>query len=116
MTIKDRPHYTVSAKTLAEWIERQPEKWWSVDGDMYLMSVVSFPCPGDEIVPAILKRGTNLLLRAKRPDSRANGEEIATERLDGEAFSTKHHEKLLLLSWADADDEWLLLDDVPDPI
>ena len=112
MTIKDRPHYTVSAKTLADWIERQPEKWWSVDGDNYLMSVVDFPCPGDEIVPAILKRGTNLLLRAKNPVA-SQGESIPSERLDAQTHETRRHHRFLVLTWADSDEEWLLLEDEP---
>ena len=115
MTIKDRPHYTISAKTLADWIESQPDKWWSVDGDDYLMSVVDFPCPSDELVPAIRKVGKDLLLRAK-PGSPGMGEAIAADRLDEQVLADKHHEKILRLSWADFDDEWLLLDDEPMPV
>lgn len=113
MTIKDHPHYTISAKTLADWIEGQPEKWWSVDGDLHLNGVVDFPCPSDELVPAIRKVGKDLLLRAKNPGSAAHGEVIAADRLDEQAIADRRHDKILRLSWADFDDEWLLLDDEP---
>ena len=33
MSVRDKPHYTLPAATLASWIESQPDQWWSVDGD-----------------------------------------------------------------------------------
>ncbi len=33
MSVREKPHYTLSAAALAEWIEKQPDQWWSVDGD-----------------------------------------------------------------------------------
>ncbi len=110
--MKDGPYYSVTAATLAEWVEGQPDKWWSVDGDPHLTSVVDFPCPGDELASALRRAGKNLLLRDKNPASRARGEVIAGDRLDGLADTdNRKHRKTFLLSWADSDVEWLLLED-----
>jgi hypothetical protein len=114
MRITEAPHYTLPAETLARWIEDQPEKWWSVDGDPLLMSVVDFPCPGDELAPAICRVGKDLLLRDKNPASVAHGEVIAGDKLNELAdTSNRTHRKILRLSWKDSDVDWLLIEDEP---
>ncbi len=112
MSVKDKPHYTLPAATLAGWIESQPDRWWFVDGDPRLTSTVDFPCPSDELAPAIRKIGKNLLLHDKNAASKANGEVIAGERLDEIAdVANRLRQKTLLLSWADSDVDWLLMED-----
>jgi hypothetical protein len=112
MSIRDKPHFTLPAATLADWIESQPEKWWSVDGDPTLSSILDFPCPGDEIAPAIRADGKNLLVQAKDGHSPAHGEVIAREAIDAlSEYSKKRRHKILRLTWADSDVDWLLLED-----
>jgi hypothetical protein len=112
MSLKDKPHFTLPAAALADWIESQPDQWWSVDGDPWLMSVVDFPCPSDELAPAIRKVGKDLLLYDKTPGSRAHGEVVPVDRLDELADTSNwQHRKTFLLSWADSDIEWLLVED-----
>jgi hypothetical protein len=112
MSVKDKPHYTLPAQALAQWIERQPDKWWSVDGDPYLMSIIDFPCPGDELAPAIRRMGKDLVLQDKNTSSTAHGEVIGTDRLDELSdVSNKRRRKVLLLSWADSNIDWLLIED-----
>ena len=112
MSVKERPHYTLSAATLAEWIESQPERWWSVDGDPWLASILNFPCPSDELAPAIRKVDKDLLLYDKTPASTAHGESVAGNKLDELAdVSNRHHKKTFLLSWADSEIDWLLIED-----
>ncbi len=65
MSVKDQPHYKLAANVLADWLDAQPEKWWSVDGDPLLMSIVDFPCPSDELAAAIRHEGKGLLLQDK---------------------------------------------------
>src|SRR5438093_8940960 len=109
MSLRDRPHYTLPAAELARWIEGQPDQWWSVDGDPRLTSVVDFPCPSDELAPALRKIGKDLLLYDKTSPSRAHGEKLGADRLDELAdVSNRLKEKTFLLSWADSDIEWLL--------
>ncbi len=112
MSVKEKPHYTLPAAMLAGWIESQPEKWWSVDGDPLLTSIVDFPCPGDELAPAIRKVGKDLLLHDKNPASKAHGEPIAGDKLD-EISDTgnRRRQKTLLLSWVGSDIDWLLIED-----
>lgn len=114
MSIKEKPHYTLSAEALAGWLDRQPEKWWSVDGDPLLSEIVDFPCPSDELAPEVRRVGKNLLLQDKTPHSQAHGEPVGEERLDELADTRiRRPQKILHLAWADSDIEWLLLEDDP---
>jgi hypothetical protein len=112
MSVKEMPYYTVPAATLAEWIENQPDKWWSVDGDPWLTSRVDFPCPSDELGPMLRERGMHLIVRDRNATSTAHGELIKGAKLD-ELCDTRnrHHRKTLRLSWADAELDWLLMED-----
>ena len=112
MKMQEKPHYTVTAQTLADWLESQPEKWWSVDGDPLLTSTVDFPCPSDELAPEIRRVGKNLLLQDKDPASQAHGELIPGNQLDSLAdTSIRSRRRIFRLSWADSDVGWLLLED-----
>jgi len=112
MSIKEMPHYTVTADTLASWIERQPDRWWFVDGDPILTATVDFPCPGDELAPAIRKVGKDLLLQDKNRSSNANGEIVESSRIEGLSdTNNRHHKRTLLLSWSDSNIDWLLMED-----
>lgn len=112
MSGKEKPYYTLPAATLARWIENQPDRWWSVDGDPRLMSIVDFPCPSDELAPAIRKIGKDLLLHHKNAASGAHGQVVAQERLNELAdVSNRRRLKTFLLSWADSDVDWLLMED-----
>ena len=79
MSLRDKPHYKLAADKIADWIERQPDKWCSVDGDPLLGSAVDFPCPSDELGPAIRRVRKNLLLRSNRPCALAQGVCVASE-------------------------------------
>ncbi len=114
MSVKEQAHYRVSAATLAQWIESQPERWWLVDGDPYLMSRVDFPCPSDELAPMIRKAGKDLLVLDKDPASGARGEVVEASKLDQFVDTrNRRHAKTLLLSWADGTDVWQLVEDEP---
>jgi hypothetical protein len=73
---------------------------------------VDFPCPGDELVPAIRKIGKDLLVLDTTPNSTAHGERLERDKID-ELVDTKnrHRHKTLLLCWVDSDVEWLLVED-----
>lgn len=112
MAVKDERHYTLSAKTLAEWLESQPNKWWSVDGDPLLTSVVDFPCPSDELATMIRRVGTDLLVQDGNPASNAHGQLIAKDGLEKLAdTSNRRHRRIFRLSWANSHVDWLLLED-----
>jgi hypothetical protein len=112
MSLKAKPHYTLPAAALTDWIDSQPDKWWSVDGDPQMMEVVDFPCPSDELSPAIRDVGKDLLVFDRTPGSHARGEKIGAERLTELAdTSNRKHRMIFLMSWIDSDEEWLLIED-----
>src|SRR5438128_650141 len=76
MSVREKPHYTISSAALAQWIDNQPDKWWMVDGDPYLTGRVDFPCPSDELVEALRKRPKKLLLQDIHQAVSARGQEI----------------------------------------
>jgi hypothetical protein len=109
MSLKDKPHYTLPAAELARWIESQPDKWWWVDGDYWLMSVLDLPCPSDELAPEIRKVGKDLLVYDITPASTAHGQVIGADQLDALADTRNwRHIPMYLMSWADSDEEWEL--------
>jgi hypothetical protein len=113
MTIKEKPHYTLSADTLAKWIEGQPDAWWLVDEDPIINSTLSLPCTSDELAPMIRQVGKNkqLLLQAKNPASQVHGEEITVDKLDDQVVTNRKGHKILRLTWTDSEEDWLLIED-----
>jgi hypothetical protein len=112
MSLKSVPHYTLSAAALADWIESQPDKWWAVDGDDYLLAAVDSPCPSDELAPAIRRVSKDVLVWDKTPGSQARGERIAADQLASIAdYGKQTHRMMFVMSWADADEEWELSED-----
>jgi hypothetical protein len=112
VSVKSQPHYTVPAAELARWIESQPDKWWSVDGDTHLMSVLDFPCPGDELAPALRRVGKDLVIYDKAPASASRGERIGADRLTALAETGPRKRRMIFrLSWCDSEVQWLLLED-----
>ena len=111
MSIRTEPHSVVSAETLAKWIEDQPERWWSVDGDPRLMGTVDFPCPSDELAPAIRAVGADLLVL--QPNGfRGSQRKVGTAELaEFFAMSRNRFGSELFFAWSDAEVEWLLLED-----
>jgi hypothetical protein len=78
------------------------------------MSVLDLPCPSDELAPAIRKVGKDLLLYDKTTGSRAHGEVVPVDKLNELAdVNNRSHDRTYLLTWADSDVEWLLVDDKP---
>jgi hypothetical protein len=114
MSVSDKPYYTIPAANLAAWIESHPDRWWGVDGDLRLTSIVDFPCPAEELAPALRKIGKDLLLYDKTPGSQAHGEILDPGRLDDLAdTNNRRRRKIYLFNWADSDEDWLLLEDEP---
>jgi hypothetical protein len=105
------PFYTISAKTLAEWLDDQPEAWWLVDGDPVLTSHVDFPCPSDELSAELRRVGKSLRMFDPRKNSRATGGRVSIKMLR-ELADTNNNSKArtYFLSWEGDDNQWLLMD------
>lgn len=113
MSIKDEPHYTISAVELAAWLESQGnELWWSVDGDPILMGNVSFPCPAPNLARAIRKINKPLLVLGD-DEPGADGRTIVAADLERVALKDAEGNQVLTLSWANGtpENEWDLVGD-----
>lgn len=110
--IKNLAHNTISTAELADWLDTQPEKWWSVDGEFFLMSVLDFPCPTDELSPVI--RGLNKTALVHNPVTNSHGEKISRDQLSllGNTHS-RSKRPIYAMSWDDSDEVWLLMEDRP---
>ncbi len=88
MSVRDKPHYEISSRELATWIERQgADIWWSVDGDRLLTWRLCFPCPAARLADELRAIGRTLLVvdhQARNRDS--SGRQIGAADLDGLVF------------------------------
>ncbi|MBI4580346.1 MAG: hypothetical protein HY718_11630 [Planctomycetes bacterium] len=113
MGLKHKPHRRITAEQLATWLERQRDAWWSVDGDPRLMEQVDFPCPGDELAPAIRNIGVDVLVGDPGGKQLSRPGQVDADELDRYADTDNvDHERVFLCSWADSDIEWLLCEDI----
>lgn len=111
MTVQAKSRLIVTAAAMADWLESQPERWWVVDGDPLLMSLVDFPCPSDELAPVIRRIGKSLCILGRALEAGKVGE-VAAAQLDGLCDTDdRFQQKTLLLSWENSEDEWLLVED-----
>jgi hypothetical protein len=82
--IAEQPHYEISSAELATWVERQgAEKWWSVDGDPYLVSRLSGFCRSDELATVLRRANRCLLVWDPQLRETATGQCITANELDG---------------------------------
>lgn len=123
-TILAGPHYELPSAELAAWVEAQGlDCWWNVDGDPLLTGLVSFPCPGDELVAELRRLNRPLLVQVDKAD--AKGERIDAGRVDGvvsrlrDAFALRPgtpeplwaNDRFLYLCWKGSAVEWMLIED-----
>lgn len=125
MSIRDDPHYEVSATELAAWVEQQgTDTWWNVDGDPILTGRLSFPCPGDELADELRRINRPLLVQDKRKSPGAAGQQVDRKALDTLADSLGNNlristgdqpdwtnDRFFYLCWKGSDEEWLLVED-----
>jgi hypothetical protein len=119
MAIHKVPNYEVSSSELAGWLEQQgADRWWSVDGDYVLGSLVSFPCPGDELAGVLRRLNRPLLLADKDQNPDARGQKIRAEDLDrlvdrlpSAGRVGEKADRALYFSWKGSDNDWLLVED-----
>lgn len=115
MSVRQRPHYTLTTAELAKWLDKQGDTcWWSVDGDPLLTGLVSFPSPSGELAEALRQLKTPLFLQDKNDDAQATGQQITASDLDRLAETDAEGNRSFLLAWneSSADDlGWLLVED-----
>ena len=107
-----RPCQKIESAALAQWIEAQPDVWWSIDGDPKLLERVDFPCPSDELARAFKQVGGHVVLFDPNPDSKARGDLITAAELDDLADTDNPQgARTFLCSWENSDVEWLLTEE-----
>lgn len=122
-TILAGPHFELPSTELAKWVEAQGlDCWWNVDGDPLLTSLVSFPCPGDELVAELRRLNRPLLVQVDSADAR--GERIDAKQLNafvswlrdampayGLGVPPRTGDRLFYLCWKGSPVGWLLIED-----
>ena len=124
MSLRNEPPFTLPSEALADWLERQgADRWWSVDGDPLLTGRLSFPCPADELACELRRIHRTLRVHDLRDPPVGHGELNAPAVLDalvtrlggnGDAdgrTEAGENDRLLVLSWDDRGDVWLLVED-----
>ncbi len=102
----------IPSRKLAEWLDSQPDTWWSVDGDPLLTSEVDFPCPSDELAEALRKHENDITVFTNRKTQPSGGADLHSLDLD-ELTDTENprKEKNILAAWRGSEIEWLLSED-----
>lgn len=107
-----KPHVVVPSRTLADWLDGQPETWWNVDGDPLLTSEIDFPCPNDELAEGFRKHDRNLLIFTKNLNTVNPHDNLRASDLEGLVDTDNPgREKYILAAWSGSDIEWLLSED-----
>jgi hypothetical protein len=107
------PYFTLNANELAEWLDAQPQAWWTVDGDPLLTSRVDFPCPSEELSAELRRATTSLRIFDPRERSMAHGESIKHTQLNDLADRGNNSKaRTFLLCWDGEDIQWLPAEDL----
>lgn len=103
------PYFTVSANDLANWLDAQPNLWWTVDGDPYLTSRVDFPCPSNELSAELRQANKMLRIYDPREHSPAHGDLIPSTQLNELADTDNNSQvRTFLFCWDQEAIQWLL--------
>jgi hypothetical protein len=113
MSVLQRPHYVLKPSELADWLDREPDTWWIIDGDRRLTGErIDLPCPGEELAELLRRYKKDLFFYPIEPV--LAGSQPAGETIDGQRFGeladrdNPQQRRTFLLSWSDRDEEWLL--------
>ena len=110
MGTQQNSYCLVAATELAEWLERDPDCYWTVDGDRKLGGKVSFPCPGDELAAALRKIDQPLEV-LDIEGSHAPGKHVPASELDGFVEKEELDTRVLQFRWKGSEIEWILVED-----
>jgi hypothetical protein len=112
MSVLERPYYVLKPTELADWLDREPDTWWIVDGDPRLTGArIDLPCPGEELAELLRHYKKDLFVYPVGPaleELKPSGEAIGPERLGELWYREIPDRRTFLLSWSDRQDQWLL--------
>jgi hypothetical protein len=111
----DRIGILLSTQELGDWLDRQgPDRWWLIDGDPLLTSLVSFPCTGDEIAIVLRKINKSLFLLPRDAADPSELTSLTIDDIDRFAFLDPfRNERMFRFRWDSTPpgQEWMLLED-----
>jgi hypothetical protein len=111
MGTKQGSYMRIAAGALAEWLSKEPDLYWTVDGDPQLSGMLSFPCPGDELADALRRIGKPLLVFDREDRFRGRRKPVSSSDLDALVEEEELDARVLQLRWKDSDIEWILIED-----
>jgi len=111
MGTKQGSYVEIAADKLAEWLCKDPDLYWTVDGDPQLSGMLSFPCPGDELADALRRIGKPLLVFDREDRFQGRGTPVSSSDLDSLVEEKELDARVLQLRWEDSDIEWILIED-----
>ncbi len=91
----------IDYREIADWLRRDPDRYWTVDGDPVLGSMLNFPATGGELADAVESLAVDLLVFEHVPHSSDLDDCVETEELGT---------RVLKLRWANGS-EWILIED-----
>ncbi|MEE8452297.1 MAG: hypothetical protein V3R99_10295 [Thermoguttaceae bacterium] len=101
----------LAAQVLADWLDRDPDLYWTVDGDRRLATKISSPCPGDELAGVLRTIDQPLLVFDRRQPSPAKQKSVDVSQLDGLVETEELRTRVLQFQWEDSPTEWILIED-----
>lgn len=101
----------VAVRVLADWLDREPDLYWTVDGDRKLATKIGSPCPGDELAGVLRTIDQALWVFDRRQPSSAKQKSVDVSQLDELVETEELHTRVLQFHWEDSPDEWILIED-----
>jgi len=111
MDTKQSSYLPVAAQELAAWLDREPDCYWTVDGDPVLCGKLSLPSPGDELAEALREINKPLEVFDRRDIPQSPGKAVTASELDDLVETEELGSRVLQLRWEGRDIEWLLIED-----
>ena len=112
MRIEDNPRYEFEAEEVALWLEQRGKNlYWTVDGDPKLGSVLSVPCPTDELVEQVRKIGEQLTVVDPREPTQPAGGGADRPTLDQLLEEDELGVPVLAMAWNASNNIFLLIED-----
>ena len=99
--------YTIESSLLADWLNKESDTWWCVDGDDELTAHLDFPCPAEELSAYLNK--TNRAITIYNP--RNVDFNIDSDDIVGLADTNNNHKYRTFLVSFDGRTKSLLVED-----
>ncbi len=111
MDTKQSSYLEIPAQELAKWLDRDPDCYWTVDGDPVVCGKLSLPSPGDELSWELRKINKPLEVFDRRVILQSQWKTVTASELADLVETEELGSRVLQLRWEGCDIEWLLIED-----